>query len=154
MKTGMHYPLLGLLALMAVAVVGSIWRHTQTEIAIAQLTAQSMGADLPGGWLAFGEIGAYWVIKAIVGTLLAGAGTAVGLKIWNAWKKGKRQNAWVSGPNANYQQRQPSQKNVSDSDLYRMMLYQQMQTQNGTRPPRRAAQNRVVNDDDEPEIVF
>lgn len=152
MKTGMHYPLLGLFALMAIAIIGSIWKHVQTEVAIAQLTAQSLGPDLPGGWLAFGEIGTFWVVKAILGSLLAGAGTAIGLKFWNAWKKKKRQNAWVSGPNANYQRQQPAPRGVSDSELYRMMLYQQMQ--NGVRPPRSSAQNRMVNDDDEPEIVF
>lgn len=153
MKTGMHLPLLGLFAILALAILGSAWKYARTEIAIASLAAESVGADLPAGWMAMGEIGASWVVKAVVGSLLMGAGTAIGMKAWNAWKKKNRQEAWAPGPNANYQRQPPAPRGMSENELYRMMLYQQM-TQNGARPAKRPAQNGMVNDDDEPEIVF
>jgi len=153
MKTGMHLPLLGLFCILAIAILGSAWRYTRTEIAIASLAAESVGASLPSGWMAMGEVGTFWIVKAILGSLLAGAGTAIGLKFWNAWKKKNRQGTWAPGPNAQYQRQPPAPKGVSENELYRMMLYQQM-TQNGARPAKRPAQNGMVNDEDEPEIVF
>lgn len=149
MRTGMHYPLIGLAILLAAAILGKIWNNAQIDIATSQLQAEALGTELPPGALALGEIGAAWVIKAIVGTLLAGAGTAIGLKVWDVWKKRQHQTNWAPGPNANYQ-RQPAAPRVSDADLYRMMLYQQM-TQNGAKKP--PAQIGRANDD-EPEIVF
>jgi phosphate/sulfate permease len=150
MKTGMQYPLIGLAVLLLVAILGKTWNNAQIDIATARMQAQALGTELPSGALAIGEIGAFWVIKAIAGTLLAGAGTAIGVRLWADWKKRKRQSNWMPGPNANYQRQPPAQKAVSNAELYRMMMYQQMQQGGARKTP---AQIGMANDD-EPEIVF
>ena len=157
MKTGMEYPLIGLVVLVALGILWNIYSGMQLDAAVAATNAAATGATLPAAV----TIGGQWVVNAIVSTLIGGAGTAgaAWLIVW-VRKQVTGQSAkkdWTPGPNANWgQQRGP--KAPSEADLYRMMLMQQM---NGGRGFDTGARNapysttgRVVETDDEPSITF
>lgn len=138
MKTGMGWPLAGLTALFLAVLGVSAWYNAQLDLAVAALNATAAGEQVPEEALLAGE----WVIKAVVGSLLGGTVTAlVTAGIWWArrqWLAQKQQaGRWQAGPNANWG-RQAQPRMMSESEMYRMLLLQQMQ-QNGSgrnAPPR------------------
>ena len=151
MKTQMEYPLIGLIVLVVLVILWNIWSGMQVDLAVASLNATIAGTEAPAPVMIAGQ----WIVKAIVGTLISGVviAGATALFIW-ARKQLRLQNAeqrqWKSGPNAYWgQPRQP--KVMSESELYRLMLMQQMAGGSG-----KPAQNiRVTTEaDDEPTITF
>ena len=151
MKTGVEYPLAGLVILVFLVILWNVWSGMQVDLSVASLNATIAGTEAPAPVMMAGE----WIVKAIVGTLMSGvvvAGTTA-LFIW-ARKKWRQQNAeqgqWKSGPNAYWgQQRQP--KVMSESELYRLMLMQQMGGGSG-KPARNI--HVTTEADDEPTITF
>ena len=156
LKTQMEYPLIGLVVLLALVILWNIWSGMQVDLAVASLNATVAGTETPGPVLVAGQ----WVVKAIIGTVIGGFITAgaTALFIW-ARKKWRQHNLasnkWNSGPNAYWgQPRQP--KVMSESELYRLMLMQQMasnKTGSGSQP---SAMFPTVTrmDDDEPTITL
>lgn len=153
LKTQMEYPLLGLVVLVILVILWDIWSGMQVDLAVASLNATMAGTTAPEPVLIAGQ----WIVKAILGTLLGGAVTASATALWIwARKKWRQQNAeqrqWKSGPNANWgQPRQP--KVMSEAELYRLMLMQQMGGQlpvssQPIRPPM------LVEAEDEPTLTF
>jgi hypothetical protein len=123
----------------------------QFDLAVASLNATIAGTATPAPVMIAGE----WIVKALVGTLLSGVvvAGATALIVW-ARKQLRLQNAeqrqWKGGPNANWgQPRQP--KVMSETELYRLMLMQQMAGGSG-----KPTQNiRLTTEgDDEPTITF
>lgn len=150
MKTGMEYPLLGLVVLLALVGLWNAWTGMQVEIASASLEAMAAGESAPAApALLAGE----WAVKAIVGALVGGTVTAIVTAfIWWArrrWNKSQAGGGWKTGPNANWVRQERGPRGPSESELYRMMLMQQMAQNGGGRlvsPPR------VEDVDDEPTI--
>ncbi len=158
MKTGMEYPLIGLVVLVALGILWNIYSGMQVDLAVAATNAAAAGTALPAPAI----IGGQWVVNAIVGTLIGSAATAffAWLLVW-VRKQIRTQNAkrdWTRGPNAQWgQQRAP--KMMGESELYRMMLLQQMTSGRdaGARSPLYpsiSAAGRITETDDEPTISF
>ena len=153
MKTQMEYPLIGLVVLLVLVLLWNIWSGMQLDLAVASLNATIAGTATPAPMMIAGE----WIVKALVGTLLSGVviAGATALIVW-ARKQLRLQNAeqrqWKSGPNAYWgQPRQP--KVLSETELYRLMLMQQM----GGQLPAKSQQMRpsvFMEADDEPTITF
>lgn len=125
MKTGMEWPLLGLVVLVALGFLWNMWSGMQVDLAVAATTASAAGTTVPAPVM----IGGQWIVNAIIGTLIGAAVTAfiAGMVVWFR-KQIKIQNAkpeWKSGPNANWGQQRPP-KPMSEAELYRLMLMQQM----------------------------
>jgi hypothetical protein len=151
MKTQMEYPLIGLVVLVILVILWNLWSGMQVDLAVASLNATIAGTAAPEPVLIAGQ----WVVKAIVGTLLGGAVTAGATALWIwARKQLRLQNAeqrqWKSGPNANWGQQRPP-KVLSETELYRLMLMQQMAGN-----PVKPSQNirLTTESDDEPTITF
>ena len=153
MKTGVEYPLIGLVALVALVIIWNIWSGMQVDLSVASLNATIAGTEAPAPVLLAGQ----WIVKAFVGAIIGGTITAgtTALFFW-ARKKWRQQNAeqgqWISGPNAFWgQPRQP--KVMSEAELYRLMLMQQMggQVTAGSQPIRPPV---LMEADDEPTITF
>jgi hypothetical protein len=155
MKTGMEYPLIGLVILVIAIVLWNTWQSTQVDLAVAALNATAAGEVAPEPVLLAGQ----WIVKALVGTLIGGTITALvtALIVWlrREWTKSQVETSkWKSGPNANWgQQRQA--KGVSESEIYRLMLLQQMSAANGGRAalPRITA-NAEMEAEDDPALMF
>ena len=153
MKTQMEYPLIGLIVLVVLVILWNIWSGMQVDLAVASLNATIAGTEAPAPVMIAGQ----WIVKAIVGTLISSVviAGATALFIW-ARKQLRLQNAeqrqWKGGPNAYWgQPRQP--KAMSESELYRLMLMQQM----GGQLPAKSQQMRppeFMEADDEPTITF
>jgi hypothetical protein len=71
-----------------------------------------------------------WIVKALVSLLFGGVATAgaTALIVWarKQWRnQDTEQKKWRSGPNANWA-RQPQPKPLSEAEMMRLMLMQQM----------------------------
>lgn len=151
MKTQMEYPLVGLIVLVVLVILWNIWSGMQVDLAVASLNATIAGTEAPAPVMIAGQ----WIVKALVGTLLSSAviAGATALFVW-VRKQLRLHNAeqkkWQGGPNAYWgQPRQP--KVMSESELYRLMLMQQMAGGTG-KPPQNI---RVATEnDDEPTLTF
>lgn len=150
MKTQMEYPLIGLIVLLFLVLLWNIWNDMQLDLAVASLNATIAGTPTPAPAMVAGE----WIVKALVGTLLSGTvvAGATALIVWA--KKQLRlhnteQKKWQNGPNAYWGQPRQS-KALSEAELYRLMLMQQM-----SRSGKSAQNIRVTTEnDDEPTITF
>lgn len=153
MKTGMEYPLLGLVLLLAGILAWNAWQATQVDLAVAALSATTAGRELPAEATLAGE----WLVKALVSALVGGTVTAlVGAGIWwlrRQWKKLQGQPKWNPGPNANWgQQPQPrGPRAMSEAEFYRLLLAQQMAGSGGKAP---VALPRLEVEDDEPTFTL
>lgn len=147
MKTGMEYPLIGLALLLAGVLLWNAWSDMQVEIAVAAVNATIAGEAAPAPVLLAGE----WLVKALVSALVGGTVTALVtvLIVWARRQWYAQGGGWKSGPNAQWARPERGPRAPSESELYRMMLMQQMAQQNGGRlvsPPRMEVT------DDEPTI--
>jgi uncharacterized protein (DUF697 family) len=152
----MEYPLIGLVVLVALVILWNIWSDMQVDLAVASLNATIAGTEAPAPLMVAGQ----WIVKALVGAVIGGAITAgaTALFTW-ARKKWRQHNLtqhkWNSGPNAYWgQPRQP--KVMSEAELYRLMLMQQMA---GNRTSTASQSGAVLPtltrmEDDEPTITF
>lgn len=149
MKNGTELPLIGLVVIVALGLLWNIYSGMQVDLAVAATNASATGTAIPAPLM----IGGQWIVNAIVGTLIGSAATAIfaWLILWMR-KHFRMQNAkknWTPGPNAQWgQQRAP--KVMSESELYRLMLMQQM---SGVAPMARPAP-RAMEADDETTIIF
>jgi len=150
MKTGMEWPLGGLVAVLALILLGNMWSGMQVDIAATQVQASAGASTLPAPALLLGE----WIVKAVVGLVLGGLVTAgiTALVVWARKQLRATSNPqkWTPGPNASWG-RERGPRTVSEADLMRMMMYQQMAAQNGGRVPARPMVQEV---DDDPAIRF
>jgi hypothetical protein len=148
MKTGMEWPLVGMVVMLALIVIWNTWSGMQVDLAVARLEATAAGQVVPEAALIGGE----WITKAVIGTLIGGmvtAGITAGM-VWarREWRKAQGQKRWKSGPNAKWGQ-QPSQpREMSEAQFYRMMLARQMGGQTRTNTPN------GMEAEDEPTINF
>jgi hypothetical protein len=151
MKTGMEYPLVGLVLLIGLVLLWNTWSGMQVDISAAALNATITGQAAPVGATLAGE----WIVKAIVGSVIGGAVSAffAALVLWvrREWQKTQtpeRGGRWQGGQNA-YWGKQP--RMPSEAEVMRMALLQNM-VGGGQKP---AAPLRIVNGgDDEPTIPF
>jgi len=158
MKTQVEYPLIGLVVLVVLVILWNIWSGMQVDLAVASLNATIAGAEAPEPVILAGQ----WIVKAVVSTVIGGFVTAgaTALFVW-ARQKWRQHNLskqkWNSGPNAYWgQPRQP--KVMSESELYRLMLMQQMgldrlDHRGGSGKPPQNIRVATENDD-EPTITF
>ena len=148
----MEYPLLGLVALVALVILWNAWSGMQLDLSVASLNATIAGTEAPESVLVAGQ----WIVKALIGTLLSGAvvaGVTVliswGRKQWRAYQGDQKK--WQPGPNANWG-RQPQPKPVSEAELMRIWMMQQLggnsRTASGSLP------QIVENNDNEPPLTF
>ena len=149
MKTGMEYPMIGLVALIALAILWNAWSGMRVDLSAAALDATITGQAAPAGVTLAGE----WIVKAIVGTVIGGAATAffAALVVWvrRQWissQAPERGGKWQGGQNT-YWGRQP--KAPSESEMMRMVLMQQMAA-NGQKP---GAPMRISGGEDEDPII-
>lgn len=149
MKTGMEYPMIGLVALIALAILWNAWSGQQVNLSAAALDATITGQAAPAGVTLAGE----WIAKAIVTTVIGGAVGAFFAALvvwarrqWMAAPQTERFGKWQGGQN-NYWGRQPKAPN--DDQLMRMMLMQQMAA-NGQKP---GAPMRISGGEDEDPII-
>ena len=154
MKTGVEYPLAGLVILVFLVILWNVWSGMQVDLSVASLNATIAGTEAPAPVMMAGE----WIVKAIVGTLMSGVvvAGATALFIW-ARKKWRQQNAeqgqWKSGPYAYWgQQRQAQPRPMSEAEMMRHFLLQQMGT--GTKPAPNSLPQIVEKNDDEPTLTF
>lgn len=156
LKTQMEYPLIGLVVLLALVILWNIWNGMQVDLAVASLNATVAGTEAPEPVLVAGQ----WIVKAVISTVIGGFVTAgaTALFVW-ARKKWRQHNLgkqkWNSGPNAYWgQPRQP--KVMSESELYRLMLMQQMASNKTGADNQPGAMFPTVTrmDDDEPTITL
>jgi hypothetical protein len=133
------------------ALVGlwNAWSEMQVDIASASLQAMAAGESALIPAILAGE----WIVKALVGALVGGTVTALVTALivwarrqWNAQGGG----GWKAGPNAQWARPERGPRAPSESELYRMMLMQQM-TQNSSG---KAQPARMLEVDDEPKIHF
>jgi len=157
LKTQMEYPLISLVALLGLVVLWNLWSGMQVDLAVASLNATVAGAEAPGPVLVVGQ----WVVKAIIGTLIGGFVTtgATAVFVWarKTWRQqhNPATSKWASGPNAYWgQPHQP--KAMSESELYRLMLMQQMASNKSSAGSQPGAMFPTVTrmDDDEPKITL
>jgi hypothetical protein len=150
MKTQMEHPLIGLVVLLVLVLLWNIWSGMQLDMAVASLNATIAGAATPAPVMIAGE----WIIKALVGTLLSGTvvAGATALIVWVRKQlrlQNQEQKKWQGGPNAYWgQPRQP--KVMSEAELYRLMLMQQMTGNQGTSSKARL----ITEGDDEPTLTL
>jgi len=126
MKTGMEVPLIFLAFLLGMVVLWSTWSGYQVDIAAAQVQATVSG----GAVTAPAMLGAEMVVKALIGLVFGGCVTA-GIAYAVAWVRRQGGRNWKGGPNAKWKkaQDQPQQpRPMSDAELYRFMMAQQMRT--------------------------
>lgn len=151
MKTGMEYPLIGLVALVILVIIWNVWSGMQVDLSVAALNATIAGTEAPAPVIIAGG----WLVKALVSLVLGGVVTAgiTTLFVWarKKWRQqASEQRQWKSGPNAYWgQPRQP--KVMSEAELYRLMLMQQMT--GGTATPARNVRL-ITENDDEPTITL
>jgi hypothetical protein len=126
MKTGMEYPLIGLIVLVALVVLWNAWSGMQLDLSVAALNATVAGTETPAPVLIVGQ----WLVKAIVGTVVSGVVIA-GVTTLIAWTRKQwrthqtDQRKWQPGPNA-YWGRQTQPKPIGEAELMRMWMMQQM----------------------------
>jgi len=150
MKFGMEYPLIGLVVLVALVILWNTWSGMQLDLSVATLNATIAGAQTPEPVLVAGQ----WIVKAIVGTLLSGTviAGATALIVWarKQWRTYQvDQKKWQPGPNANWG-RQPQPKPISEAELMRIWMMQQMGL-SARNPPTSTPR---TDDDDEPNLTF
>lgn len=151
-KTGMESPLIVLIIVFVAVSLFISYQSAQANLAIERVKAEAIGKDLPAGWLTIGEMGVSWIVKAAIGAVLVGFGGALAIKAWGAYQQYKKQARYY--PTRNATTRQPAgPRSPSETELYRMMLYQQMTQQNGGRPPKPPQIGRY-DDNNDPEISF
>jgi len=143
----MEYPLIGMIVLVALVVLWNAWSEMQVDLSVASLNATVAGTEAPEPVLIAGQ----WLVKALVGTLVSGvviAGTTA-LIAWarRKWRQNTEQKKWQSGPNA-YWGRQAQPKPISEAELMRMWMMQQM---TGNKP---GPMTMTRMDDDEPTITL
>jgi cbb3-type cytochrome oxidase subunit 3 len=152
MKTGMEWPLAALLAVFLAIMAFVSWTHTQGELATARVSILAAGEQLPPVAIPLAELATGWIVNAVFGVILTGAALALAAKAWRAWKKGQGRNKWQSGPNANYQQRAPQVRPPGDSEIMRLLMYQQLMAQN--RPGTRMMVSQNENEPDDSDFAF
>ena len=147
----MEYPLIGLVFLVALVILWNAWSGMQLDLSVASLNATVAGTEAPAPVLVAGQ----WIVKALIGTLLSGAviAGATALITWARKQWRARQNdqkKWQPGPNANWG-RQAQPKPVSEAELLRVWMMQQLQGNGKGRTPLTITR---TDDSDEPTITF
>ena len=150
MKTGMEYPLLGMVVLAVLFGIWSAWQGMQLSLSVAAVDATAIGQAVPQPVATAAE----WIVKAIVGALISGAVIA-GITALIVWARGQMrtqdmERGWQSGPNAKWARVPGQEKPMSEAALMRMMLMRQM----GMEPRGRRGSPRAVEDDNEPMFRF
>jgi len=149
MKTGMEWPLLGVLVVAVLVGLWNAWSGLQVDLSAGSVNALAASQAAPDPVVVAGG----WVVKAIIGTLIGGTVTAgaAALFVWvrgQMRKQATEQKQWKAGPNANWgHQAQP--KPLSDADLMRYMMMQQMGGFGERGSPRRTTLTRLEEDDDQ-----
>lgn len=151
MKTGMEYPLIGLVVLVALVILWNAWSGLQVDLSVASLNATIAGIEAPAPVLVAGQ----WIVKALIGTLLSGmviaGATALITLVRKQWRQQNAETAkWQPGPNASWG-RQAQPKPVSEAALLRVWMMQQLQGNGNVRTPLNIAR---TDDPDEPTITF
>lgn len=125
MKTEMEYGLFGLVALVALGLLMSVFNAQQVEMAAAQVQATTAMAQMPMAATFLGQFGG-WLVKFALGVLIAGlAGLLMAWVRSKMFSKSRR--AWRNGPNAQWQQREPREQGVKTADLLKLMIQQNIQ---------------------------
>ena len=152
MKTGMELPLFGLIVLTILVLLWNTWSGLQLDLSVAALNATMAGTETLEPVLIAGQ----WIVKAVVGTLLSGAvvAGATALIAWarKQWRTHQMdQRKWQSGPNAHWG-RQPQPKPVSEAELMRIWMMQQL---GGNSKPAPGSLPQIVEkNNDEPTLNF
>ena len=123
MKNGTELPLIGLVIIAALAVLYAIWSSMQVDLAAAQVNATVAQGQVPMAELVTGQISG-WIVKAVIGVLAIGAATSLVMWVQSLLQK-RSTSVWQAGPNARWQ-REPRPRTVSEGELIRMVLLQQM----------------------------
>jgi hypothetical protein len=151
MKTGMEYPLIGVIVVAILVSLWNIWAGMQVDFSVAALNATIAGQAAPEPVMVAGQ----WVVKAIVGTIIGGTVTAATVWViswarrkWRAENNPKRGN-WKSGPNAQWE-RMP--RAPSETELMRMALMRSLAGQG--QPPPRPQITTQGGENEEPQIYF
>lgn len=149
MKTGMEYPLIGLVILVALVMLWNAWSGMQIELAAAATNAMAAGEAVPAPVTLAGT----WLVKALVGAVIGGTVTAfvTVLIVWarRQWNAGQAPQNWKSGPYANWG-RERGPKAPSEAEMMRMWMMQQMAQNGRPQPP----VMRMQEGEDEPVIRF
>ena len=149
MKTGMEYPLIVMLVIVAIMALMQAWNGMQVDLSVSALNATIAGQKTPEPVM----IATQWLMTGggivILAAVLAGGGYA----LWSWWKKHERQDAhaWKKGPNANWGRQPPQPRAPSEAELMRMALLRSLAGQ-GQAPPRVTVGRQEG--EDEPEINF
>ena len=144
MKNGTELPLIGLVIIAALAVLFAIWNSMQVDLAAAQVNATVAQGQMPMAELVSGQISG-WIVKAVIGVLAIGAATALVTWVQSLLQK-RSAGAWQAGPNARWQ-REPRPRTVSEGELMRMVLLQQM-TGRGNAPVQQPPMIHTEGDDE------
>jgi len=131
-KTGMEFPL-AILAILLVLIVGwSSWQGMQVDIASNQVLLGQAAQPVVAG--------AEWLVKVVVGAIVGSFVTAIvtALIVWARREWVRSGGGWQSGPNAQWQRKQPTEKQPrapSEAELMRAMIMAQMRSA-GNQPVR------------------
>ena len=151
MKTGMEYPLIGVVMVVVLVGLWNAWSAMQVDLSVAALNATIAGQAAPDAML----VGGQWIVKAIVGTIIGGTVTAgaIWLFTWarkeiRKQKAESRKSGWKPGPGAQWER---GPRPVSEAEVMRMALLRSMAGQ-GQPPP----QMKIIREggEDEPQINF
>ena len=123
MKNGTELPLLALLLVAALAVLFAIWSSMQVDLAAAQVNATVAQGQMPLVETITGQVSG-WIVKAVLGVLALGAASALVLWVRSLLQK-RPSGQWQGGPNARWQ-REPRPRAISEAELMRMYLMQQL----------------------------
>lgn len=125
MKTDTNLALI-MLGLVVVGVIAlAVWGGAQVNAAAADVNASATASEVPGLALIGGQL-AGWALSAVVGVFVTAVATGIVAFARQWWKTRGSKRAWRSGPNAQWQGQERTPKAISDADLMRLMMYQQM----------------------------
>lgn len=142
MKTGMGNGLILIVVLVACGIGMSVLQAQQVELATAQVQATTAAAQMPLIETMLGQLGG-WLIKFSLGVVVAGV-AGMGFAWLRLKLRPASRRAWRSGPNAQWQHREPRERGVTTTDLLKIMMMQ-----NGQRPQQRSQDQNAA---DEPQI--
>jgi len=155
MKTGMEIPLIGVIVAALLVGLWNTWSGMQVDLSVSAVTATAAGQAAPDIVMMSGQ----WIVKAIVGTLIGGTVTAgaAALIVWGRGqmrKQAAEQKQWTAGPNANWGRSQAQPKPISEAELTRYWMMQQMGMGRGERGSPMPPVVRYQEGEDEPKIGF
>jgi fatty acid desaturase len=121
MKTGMGNGLILIMILVALGIAMSVLQAQQVEMATAQVQASTAAAQMPFVEALAGQLGG-WLLKTAIGVVIVGvAGLAVAF-LRSKMRFNKR--AWRSGPNAQWQPKEPRERGLTTNDILKFMMMQ------------------------------